>query len=91
VPAIFKVEITPTAERDIEEIWDYIAQDSPENATAFILALENQADSLERLPQRCPLISENAILGTACRHLLYGNCRTIFRIADKRVMLLENT
>jgi plasmid stabilization system protein ParE len=40
VPATFKVEITPTAERDIEEIWDYIAQDGPENATAFILALE---------------------------------------------------
>ena len=77
----YNVEIIQAAERDVEEIWTYIADDSPENATAFIVRLEEQIDTLEQLPERCPLIPENQQLGTAYRHLLYGDYRTIFRIA----------
>lgn len=89
MPAKFKVEITPAAERDIEAVWDYIAQDSPDNASAFIIALEEQIEALEHFPLRCPFIPENAILGTSYRHLLHGNYRTIFRIAGKAVIILR--
>jgi plasmid stabilization system protein ParE len=89
VAATFRVEITPTAERDIEAAWDYIAQEGPESATAFIDALERQFDTLESFPARCPLISENEILGTDFRHLLHGNYRTIFRITGKTVVILR--
>jgi len=54
--ATYNVEITAAAERDVEEIWIYIADNSPENATAFIIRLEEQIDTLEQLPDRCPLI-----------------------------------
>ena len=89
MPEIFKVEITPSAERDLEEIWDYIAHDSPGNATAFILQIEKQIDSLEQSPERCPLIPENQILGTSYRHLMYGQYRTIFRISVETVYILR--
>ena len=89
MPAKFSVEITPSAEADIAEIWDYIAQDSPGNADTFLLALEEQIASLERLPERCPRIPENEILGTAYRHLIHGSYRTIFRIAGSRVIILR--
>ena len=89
MPAIFKVEITPSAERDLEEIWDYIAHDSPDNATAFILQIEKQIYSLEQSPERCPLIPENQILGTSYRHLIYGQYRTIFRISVETVYILR--
>lgn len=89
MPAKFRVEITPAAERDIEAIWDYIAQDSPDNASAFIIALEEQIEALEHFPLRCTFIPENEILGTSYRHLLYGNYRTIFRIAGKTVVILR--
>ena len=89
MPARFSVEITPSAEADIAEIRDYIAQDSPGNADAFLLALEEQIASLERLPERCPRIPENEILGTAYRHLIHGSYRTIFRIAGSRVIILR--
>jgi plasmid stabilization system protein ParE len=85
----YNVEITPAAEGDVEEIWTYIAGDSPENATAFILRLEEQIDTLEQLPERCPLIPENEQLGTPYRHLLYGAYRTIFRISGKTVYILR--
>jgi len=85
----YNVEITPAAERDVEEIWIYIADDSPENATTFILRLEEQIDTLEQLPERCPLIPENEQLGTSYRQLLHGAYRTIFRINDKTVYILR--
>lgn len=87
--ATFLVEVTPTAERDIEAVWDYIAQDSPEDALAFIGTLEHQFRALERFPERCPLIPENEILGTSYRHLLHGRYRTIFRITGKTVVILR--
>ena len=85
----FVVEITPSAEADIAEIWDYIAQDSPANAEAFVLALEEQIASLEKFPERCSRIPENEILGTSYRHLIYNSYRTIFRISGTRVVILR--
>jgi toxin ParE1/3/4 len=89
VPAKFIVEITPSAEADIAEIWDYVAQDSPANAKAFVLALEAQIASLEKFPDRCARIPENEILGASYRHLIHGPYRTIFRIAGSRVVILR--
>ncbi|ABQ25467.1 type II toxin-antitoxin system RelE/ParE family toxin [Geotalea uraniireducens] len=87
--AKFQVEITPIAEADIEDIWTFIAEDSPEAATAFILELESQLTTLESFPERCPLVPENEILSTRFRHLIYGNYRTIFRIAGRTVYVLR--
>ena len=89
MPAKFRVEITPSAEGDIAEIWDYIAQDSPADANAFVLALEEQIASLEKFPQRCSRIPENELLGTSYRHLIHGSYRTIFRISGSRVVILR--
>jgi len=85
----YSVHITPAAERDVEEIWTYIADDSPENATAFILRLEEQIEALEQFPERSPLIPENELLGTGYRHLIYGAYRTIFRITGKTVFIVR--
>ncbi len=71
------------------EIWEYIAQDQPDAATAFVLRLEEQIRTLERFPERAPLVPENELLGTAYRHLLYGNYRTIFKIVGARVIILR--
>jgi len=89
MPVKYDVEITPAAERDVEEIWTYIADDSPENATAFILRLEEQIEALEQCPMRCPLIPENDILGTTYRHLIYGAYRTIIRITGTTVFIIR--
>lgn len=85
----FSVDITETAESDVAAIWEHIAQDKPEAATAFVLRLEEQIGTLKNFPERCPLIPENELLGTAYRHLIYGNYRTIFKIIRKRVIILR--
>lgn len=89
MPAKFRVRITRTAERDIEEAWTFIAQDSTEEAAKFVHRLEEQIATLESFPERCPLIPENEILGTRYRHLLYGSYRTVFRVAGRTVHVLR--
>lgn len=85
----FDVDITATAEADVVGLWEYIAQDDPDAATAFMLRLEEQINTLERFPERCPLVRENELLGTAYRHLVYGNYRTIFKIIESRVIIMR--
>jgi toxin ParE1/3/4 len=85
----YRVDITASAEADIADIWDCIARDNPDAATAFILRLEEQIATLERSPERCPLVRENDLLGTAYRHLLFGNYRTIFKIIGGRVIIMR--
>jgi toxin ParE1/3/4 len=89
MPKKFNVDITAAAEADVDEIWEYIAQDDPDAATAFVLRLEEQINILERFPERCPLVRENELLGAAYRHLVYGNYRTIFKIRESRVIIMR--
>lgn len=89
MPKKFIVDITVAAEADVAEIWEYIAQDDPDAATTFVLRLEDQIGTLERFPERCPLVRENELLGTTYRHLVYGNYRTIFKILETRVIIMR--
>lgn len=85
----FRVEITANAEADVAQVWEYLAQDNPEAATAFILRLEKQIDTLENFPERCPPIPENRLLGAAYRHLLFGQYRAIFRMTGDCVIVMR--
>ncbi len=89
MPKKFHVEITPTAERDIEEIYTFIAEDNIKAAEKFVSELERQAKTLEAFPERGPVIPENELLGTRYRHLIYGNYRTLFRISGQTVYVLR--
>ena len=89
MPGKFQVEITAVAETDVEEIWEYIAQDTLGAANSLVLHLEEQIGKLEIFPLRCPNIPENELLGTNYRHFLYGNYRIIFKIIDSRVIILR--
>jgi plasmid stabilization system protein ParE len=89
MPKKFRVEITETAEEDIAGIWNYIARDSFDAATNFILRFEKQIDSLETFPARCPMIPENDILGTKYRHFIYGAYRAILKISGPRVIIMR--
>lgn len=89
MPTKYRVEIAETAEGDLGEIWAHIAADSVDNATRFVIRLEQAIGTLERLPQRCFSIPENSLLGTDYHHLILGEYRVIFRIARTTVFVLR--
>jgi len=85
----YDVQISKTAEDDIQEIYDYIALVSNNRAISFIEELENQINKLEKIPERCPVILESQEIGVELRHLIYGNYRTIFQIENQKVYILR--
>jgi len=89
VAKIYRVFVSRLAQRDVAEIYDYISVDSLDNATAFVLAIEEKVASLANMPDRAPLIPENALLGTSYRHLVYGKYRIIFRVQGDSVLILR--
>ena len=89
VTETYRVLLTRHAENDLAGIYDYIAADSPANAVAFVRELEKKVLSLASLPERASLIPENALLGTAYRHLVHGNYRIVFRIQGNAVMVMR--
>ena len=85
----YKVKITESAQNDIEDIWQYIALDNFKTATKFLDKIEQKIDSLQRFPERNPLIPENEILKSDYRHLLFSNYRIIYRIEGSIVYILR--
>ncbi len=85
----FDILITKTARLDIEDIYNYISQDSIENAAKFINEIEKKIYSLQPLPERNPTIPENEYFGTSYRHLSFGNYRIIYRISEKNIFVLR--
>lgn len=85
----YKVLLTRQAQNDLAEIYEYIAADSLENAITFVQAIEEKVFSLTTMPERAAMIPENSVLGSRYRHLPHGRYRIIFRIKDKRVVVLR--
>ncbi len=44
------IKKSPFAEKDLDEIWDYIARDSPERATKFLRSLNEKLNRLSKNP-----------------------------------------
>ena len=85
----YQVNVSQQAQNDLEHIFDYIADDSINNATNFIVQLEKKIYSLEDFPYRHPLIPENEFFGTDYRHLNYKKHRVIYRVTEKSVFVLR--
>jgi plasmid stabilization system protein ParE len=89
VPARFAVDLTASAERDVAEIFDFIAREAPGAARAWLDRFERCVGLLERIPRRASAIPEAEDLGVRYRHLLLGVYRVIFRIEGRRVLILR--
>jgi plasmid stabilization system protein ParE len=78
---IFRVETSATAERDAEEILQWLLEKGAGNAGRKWLHALNQAiASLGQFPLRCPLAPESARFTLEVRQLLYGKKPHVYRI-----------
>ena len=76
----YRIEISPSALREAEEAYLYIAQEAPESAVAWFNSLVDAIYSLEELPNRCPPAPESEEAKQTIRQLLYGKLSGRYRI-----------
>jgi toxin ParE1/3/4 len=81
-----RVAWTETAWRDLERTADYIAEDSPGYAAAFVRRVRDRARSLEELAERGRVVPE--LDEPAVRELVVGSYRLIYETSDEDVFVL---
>lgn len=86
----FQVYLTRGAERDLEEIYDYIAtHDSPENVDQVLDQIEQAFQQLAEFPQRGNYPGELLALGIReFREVFFKPYRIIYRILDDTVFVM---
>ena len=85
----YKIQITNSAGRDLDEIWEYIALDNRNAAVRFIKKLETAVKSLGRFPHRNSIIPESEIIGKEYRHAIIDNYRVVYRVFEKTVFIMR--
>ncbi len=75
-----------TAWRDLERIADYIAEDSPGYAAAFVRRVRDRARSLEEMAERGRVVPE--LEEPAVRELIVGSYRLVYEIEGADVHIL---
>jgi toxin ParE1/3/4 len=73
------VLLTPEAERDLEEIGDYIAEDNPARAVSFIQEIRDQCNKIGNAPLAYAARPE---LGEDIRSCPHGRHYVIFFLVD---------
>lgn len=81
-----RVELAEEAERNLEEIGDYIAHASPARAETFTRALREAALALGHAPRAYPLVPRFERLGV--RRRVHGNYVILYRVERQRVVVM---
>ena len=79
----YRVDIAPEAAKEIEEIYLYIAQDSPANAERWYFAIHDKIQTLKESPNRCPMAFESRFYSYEIRNLIFGSYRVLFRVKEQ--------
>jgi plasmid stabilization system protein ParE len=77
---VFQVEITPVAETQIEQAYQWYRDRNPGFADRWFRGLMNAIATLQEKPQRCALAFEQEVFSEEVRQLLYGKSRNTYRV-----------
>lgn len=75
-----RVDLTPQAEADLEEIFDWVAARAPYRAPIWFSRLEGAILSLGQRPERCPIVPVLSTGRHPVRQLLFGRRRHVYRV-----------
>jgi plasmid stabilization system protein ParE len=77
----FRVEISPRAFQDLDEIAQYIQENgSFEQAEKWFDGMIDAIQNLKEMPKRCPVADESEELGQEVRLLLHGTRNHRYRV-----------
>jgi len=81
-----RVEISPLAERDLEAIGDYIADDNPPRALSFVAELRTLCAKIAKTPQTFRARPE---LGDGMRSCVHGNYVIFFTATKTKLNIVR--
>jgi len=86
-PARYQVLLTEDAQRDLEELYNYIAEhDAPAKADHVLAALEKLLATLSALPERGAINKELLAIGIRdYRETYFKPYRVIYRVVNQNV------
>ena len=82
-----RIKYSTRAERDFEEIGDYIAEDDPLRAVRFVQQLRQACEGLVEFPRRFPLADRYGDMGI--RQRVFGNYLIFYLVACETVSILH--
>ena len=86
----YHVKWAAIAQRDLKQIMDHIAIDSPGNALQILKKIKQKASNLYTLPERGRIVPELQDQGIHIyRELVVAPWRIIYRISDTTVFVLS--
>lgn len=77
---ICRIDLTESAESDVENALEWIRRRSEEEAANWLDAFESSLASLENLPNRCPIARETHSFLIDIRNLFFGKGSLQYRI-----------
>ena len=85
----YRVQWTDTANRDLESIVDFIAQDNVNAAIEVLNNIRKTASTLQAMPKRGRVVPELAEFGLRIYHeILFAPWRIIYRISSTNVFVI---
>ncbi|MBT3176253.1 MAG: type II toxin-antitoxin system RelE/ParE family toxin [Desulfobacula sp.] len=86
----YKVIWASVAEKDLKNIIEYIAEESPQNALKILTKIRQNASGLYTLPERGRIVSELKDQGILLyRELIIAPWRLIYRISGQEIFVLS--
>lgn len=86
MPKPLKVEYSPTALFDLEDIADYIGQDNPIAAELWVERLMAAAEKVASHPRSGRAVPEAD--DSKIREVIVGEYRVVYRVEEKRLLAL---
>lgn len=85
----YKVQITNKALSDLEEIYDYIAEQlqAPEAAMDLYHRISDAIETLDTFPERVKLLEIEELLTLELRQLNVDNFSVFYHVRDERVIV----
>jgi len=78
----FEIVLATAARADLDETYNYIAEDSPPNAKRWYAAIIERIETLSDMPHRHARLGDEGFSDREVRAIRYGSHRVIYRIDE---------
>lgn len=82
MPDTYRIRISVEAGRHLQEIFDYIAKDSPQNAAGMIRRIFKSIDNLDILPHRYKVVQNSGVVGEEIRSMVVRPYLVRYQVDD---------